>query len=83
MKIILLTLFSLVNSYFIPNHRSLVITKNKKWSEQDIERFMDLEQYYLKNKIKKLENIRNKIKELIDEEYSTEWDFYNQTWRKK
>ena len=84
MRFILLSLLVLVNSYTLPNHKynSLLIRKSKYFNDEFI---------YLKNKIKRLENIKRKminltnqnlktIKEIVDEEYSTEWDFYNESW---
>ena len=88
MKFIILFLITTVNSYIIP--RSLVVMKSEKCFDKKFN--------YLKKKIKKLENIKRKIidltndnfkiiKEIIEEdfkenEYSSEWDFYNETWRK-
>lgn len=85
MRIIFLSLLTIVNSFIFPRHKSFFIIKNNCFDDEII---------YLKNKISRLENIKNKmieltnnnlrsIKEIIDEEYSTEWDFYNQTWTTK
>ena len=84
MRFILLSLLVLVNSYTLPNQKynSLLIRKSKCFSDEYI---------YLKNKIKRFENIKRRmqnltnqhlktIKEIVDEEYSTEWDFYNKSW---
>jgi hypothetical protein len=89
MRIILLSLLVLANGYILPRYRNNIIfikstTKSKCFDDEII---------YLKNKLKRLENVKNKIeqiidqnlntiKEIIEEEYSTEWDFYNQTWNK-
>jgi hypothetical protein len=84
MRFILLSLLVLVNSYTLLIHKynSLLIIKSKCFSDEYI---------YLKNKIKRFEKIKRKmmiltdqnlktIKEIVDEEYSTEWDFYNKSW---
>ena len=82
MRFILLSLLVLVNGYTLPRHNSLTVKKSKCFED---------EIGYLQNKIRKLENIKNKmlvltnqnfkaIKEIIEEEYSTEWDYYNETW---
>ena len=84
MRFILFSLFSLltlVNSFTLPRRSSI---RNKCFDDEII---------YLKNKIGKLRNIKNKmlilteqnlknIKEIVEEEYSTEWDYYNRTWLK-
>ena len=83
MRIIFFSLLFLVNGFNLPKYTSII--KNKYFNDEYI---------YIKNKIKKFENIKNKIKnltneniktikEIVDEEISTEWDFYNETWIKK
>jgi hypothetical protein len=80
MRFILFSLLALVNGYILPKHSSIIM-KNKCFNDEYI---------YLKNKIRKLETIRNKIlilteqnlkniKEIVEEEYSTEWDYHNRT----
>jgi hypothetical protein len=93
MRIILFFLFTVVNSYIMP--RSLVIMKNDNCVNQQFnylkKKIKKLEN--IKRKIIDLTNDNFKIiKQLIEEdfpeiktlenEYSTEWDFYNETWRK-
>ncbi len=83
MRFILFSLLSLVNGFSLPKQPSIII-KNKYFDDEII---------YLKNKIRKFENIKNKIlilseqnlkniKEIVEEEYSTEWDYHNRTWEK-
>ena len=83
MRFILFSLLSLVHGFTLSRYSSIIMRKNKCFDDECI---------YLKNKIKKLENIKmliltnqnlKTIKEIIEEEYSTEWDFHNQTWSSK
>ena len=89
MRLILFYLLTIVNSYILPKQRSLVVMKSNKCFEQKYN--------YLKKRIKrKIIDLTNDnfkiIKQLIEEdipeiktfktEYSTEWDFYNETWKK-
>lgn len=93
MRFILLTLFTLVNCY-LPKHRTLIILNNRCFNQNN-EKYKSLiyqEKNYLKKRIRKLEIIKNKIiglandnlkyiKEIIEDDHSTEWDFYNETWK--
>ena len=67
MKFVLLSLLPFVNSYFLPKIRILNILKNN-------EELQNTEQQNNNNKI---------IKEIIEEDYSTEWEYYNETWKNK
>jgi len=87
MRFIILSLFVLASGYTLPRHNSLTVRKSKCFKD---------EFKYLQNKIKKFENIKNKMliltnqnlktikdiieEDIIEEEYSTEWDYYNETW---
>lgn len=84
MRFILFSLLALVNGFTLPKYTS-IMRKNKCFDDEYI---------YLKNKIRKFENIKNKmliltnqnlktIKEIVEEDHSTEWDFHNQTWTNK
>lgn len=73
--IIVLSLLGLVNGYTFP--RTLSMIRNN--SQLD----------FYKNKIKKLEKVKQeilmlskqKLKEILEEEYATEWDYHNQTYK--
>lgn len=84
MRIILFNLLFFVNGFNLLRTNSIIL-KKKCFNDEYL---------YLKNKIKKFENIKSKIlvltneniktiKEIIEEEYSTEWDFHNETWINK
>ena len=93
MRFILFFLISKVTSYIIPKQRYLIM-KSDQCFEQKYnylkKRINKLEN--IKRKIIELTNDNFKIiKQIIEdipeienleEEYSTEWDFYNQTWKK-
>ena len=93
MRLIIFFLLTVVNSYIMP--RSLVVMRSEKCFDQKCnylrKKIKKLEN--IKRKIIDLTNDNFKIiKELIEEdfseinslenEYSTEWDFHNETWRK-
>jgi hypothetical protein len=95
MKLIIFFLITIVNGYILPKQRSLVIMKSDKCFEQKYnylkKKIQRLEG--IKRKIIDLTNDNFRIiKQLIDEDvpeiitienkYSTEWDFYNETWKK-
>ena len=84
MRIILLSLLVLANGYYLP--KKLTIMKN---NNSNLEQNLD----FCKTKIKKLERVKQKIIDLsnqnikylqniLEEEYATEWDFHNQTYKK-
>ncbi len=82
MRIILFSLLVIVNGFTLQRQKPLFVMKNKCFDDEII---------YLRNKISRLENrmieLTNNnlisIKQIVEEEYSTEWDFYNQTWTTK
>ena len=95
MRIILFFLLTVVNSYMMP--RSFIVMRSEKCFDQNHnlnylrKKIKKLEN--IKRKIIDLTNDNFKIiKELIEEdfseikslenEYSTEWDYHNETWRK-
>jgi hypothetical protein len=95
MRCILFILLTIVNGYIIPKQRNLIIMQSEKYFEQKYsylrKKIKRLEG--IKRKIIDLTNDNFRIiKQLIEEdvpeirtfeeEYSTEWDFYNQTWKK-
>lgn len=93
MRIIIFFLLTVVNSYIMS--RSLVVMRSEKCFDKKVnylrKKINKLEN--IKRKIIDLTNDNFKIiKELIEEdfseikslenEYSTEWDYHNETWRK-
>ena len=86
MIIIFLSLLTIIHSYVVPNPRSSFIFNNKCFDkEYKIYRnIIYLKQNYSKNKIIKLnkENFKNNKFTIDEDEFSTEWDYYNQSWKK-